>query len=65
MVKNLRIAVQCCECRRIKSGDQWRYGEGDDDVVYSHGYCPTCMEEALVRFGLETGYVNQALAMAQ
>ena len=65
MVKTLKMVTQCCECRRIKDGTVWHDSIELSDVTYSHGYCPTCMKEALVRFGLETGYVNQALAMAQ
>jgi hypothetical protein len=65
MIKTLKIVTQCCECRRVKDGEDWHYDMQRHDVTYSHGYCPACMKEALVRFGLETGYVNQALAMAQ
>ncbi len=65
MVKNLKIAIQCCECHRVKDGAVWHEEPHRDDVAYSHGYCPTCMRNALIRFGLESNMVNQALAMAQ
>ena len=44
-----KIAVKCCMCHRVQIGKHWMPelpGRGRE-VVYSHGYCPACYEEAI------------------
>ncbi|MBN1676013.1 MAG: hypothetical protein JXR37_33525 [Kiritimatiellae bacterium] len=41
--------IQCCTCHRVRAGDAWEIRPDIVDAVISHGYCPTCYEEALRR----------------
>lgn len=55
-----KMKVQCCVCNKIREDGQWVAAAPvtQDDAV-SHGYCPTCLEQAhreirSLRFGLPT-----------
>jgi len=41
------LLVQCCQCRRVRQGGEWRRQTVASREVVSHGYCPTCLEETL------------------
>ena len=42
------ITVQCCVCKRIRTGSEWIAHEKAEleEGLVSHGYCPVCAEEA-------------------
>ena len=44
------VSAMCCMCRQVQAvGEQWYpFAAAEqllaDDVVFSHGVCPTCLE---------------------
>lgn len=42
------ITVQCCVCKKIRTGSEWITQEKAEiaEELVSHGYCPKCADEA-------------------
>lgn len=45
-----QLVVKCCLCKAVKTGAGWVREEHEDAnaVLYSHGYCPSCLEGMLL-----------------
>jgi len=62
MNKTLLI-VRCCVCKRVRLDAGWRhFPEPSGDVMYSHGYCPKCYQEAMLAVDLEEHVSDWKLA---
>lgn len=42
--------AKCCDCGRIRSGSHWQPEPNPQDslVLYSHTYCPVCLQKAMM-----------------
>jgi hypothetical protein len=51
--------VKCCECGQIRVGTRWQQErmQADRLVIYSHTYCPPCLQRVLQEFD-EYGQVS-------
>ena len=38
----------CCVCGKMKIDGHWVHSEIPEETLLSHGYCLTCMNEALI-----------------
>lgn len=36
------MTIQCCKCKRVRSGDKWQ-SHPETDPFASHTYCPVCL----------------------
>jgi len=50
----LDIAVKCCICHRVQIEKRWltELPGRSRDRIYSHGYCPSCYQEAIEELSL-------------
>ncbi|MBI2441533.1 MAG: hypothetical protein HYV35_09195 [Lentisphaerae bacterium] len=50
-MKNDKIIVKCCICRREQTGKGWQYSFriNESNRVYAHGFCSVCYDAAAVR----------------
>jgi len=46
------MVKKCGECQRTFNGCvwDWQYDLAESAVVYTHGYCPSCFDDAMARF---------------
>lgn len=46
------MVVQCCVCKRVYLEGSWEDAADDCDIqgTASHGYCPSCLEDAYAEF---------------
>ncbi|MDX9973246.1 MAG: hypothetical protein RBU21_09685 [FCB group bacterium] len=46
------MVVQCCVCKRVHIEDGWETVADADlaGAAASHGYCPTCLDNAYAEF---------------
>jgi hypothetical protein len=42
------MKVQCCQCKRIRVGDQWMQNHAALILGASHTYCPVCASAASI-----------------
>lgn len=41
------LVIQCCQCRRVKAGEEFVPASPVPGVRVSHGYCPECFAVAM------------------
>ena len=61
--ENIDILVKCCVCHRIREGNEWtgRIVEEDAGTIFSHGYCPECLDKACADLdAYEAGKIDAA-----
>ncbi len=53
------LIVKCCECGQIRTGTRWQQERKQPDrlVIYSHTYCPVCLQRVLQEFD-QFGQIN-------
>lgn len=49
----MAMQVVCCVCQRCKAYNGWHRVLLASKTELSHGYCPECFHQAMVRFGLD------------
>lgn len=47
--KEFTVTTICCVCKRVKNGDAWELKPVDGEALLSHGYCPSCYENAQLK----------------
>jgi UTP-glucose-1-phosphate uridylyltransferase len=50
------IIAKCCVCGKIRTGKKWVEDAEflQDKILYSHTYCPTCLERVLAELEQES-----------
>jgi len=66
-MKKVKYKVRCAECRRVRDGNNWvddddRQNLNDGMIVYSHGYCPECLDIAVLDIEVDGDEVRLRLA---
>lgn len=41
------MVIQCCQCKKVRDGDNWYTIPLMDETRVSHSYCPTCFANAM------------------
>ena len=63
----MRIApiAKCCHCGQVRTGTRWQHEQNPPDsvAIYSHTYCPVCLQKAMME--LEHVQEDMALEMRQ
>ena len=59
-MRNAPIA-KCCHCGQIRSGTRWQQEQHPPDgpTLYSHTYCPTCLQKAM----MEIDHISEDLGI--
>ena len=54
---NAPIIAKCCYCGQIRAGTRWQQEQSPSDhlAIYSHTYCPVCLQKAM----LELDYISE------
>lgn len=47
------MTIQCCVCKKTKSGDEWRTQPAPQGQQVSHTYCPSCLVASVTALALE------------
>lgn len=40
----LAMVAQCCQCKRVRAGDEWILAHGKLEDALTHTYCPVCYQ---------------------
>ena len=49
----LTMTIQCCQCKRVRAGEEWRQAEDLAPGAASYTYCPTCLSASVIQFNIE------------
>ena len=41
------MTIQCCRCKRVRSGEEWTLPGPAPSETVSHTYCPVCLSESI------------------
>lgn len=54
------MTIQCCKCRKVKHGAQWKHPHAAPEGPVSHGFCPACYLEVQAEIQREQVPLNRA-----
>lgn len=47
------MTIQCCQCKRVRAGAEWKDAEPITPGSASYTYCPTCLTASVTQFSIE------------
>lgn len=57
------MMIKCCVCDKALVDSEWRELNRDEqeDVLFSHGFCPVCFDRAMEAFKRSPRVLEEAL----
>jgi len=47
------MTIQCCQCKRVRAGEEWTLPGFPPSGSVSYTYCPTCLRQTLAELKAE------------
>jgi len=56
------MTVQCCVCKMVRDGEDWKFDGHGGRAEASHTYCPRCLKSSIAAMAAERAEAHSAQA---